>query len=189
MKTDDLFKFDPANFDPSLVEVVKASGLDGRKLTAMCPESSRLHAGATLPRERVLLHDGAKAAHWMAPPLRTLPRGNQVPPSDIDHYPPEYAPLFFFVEKHVLTLCDAYGDKTDAEFEEWYSNLRRRPDGRSLGECHDQIWRVLALLLAMRPISQAEYEAIVGQLARSAGHFRMGPASRNYMDYLRKTFR
>ncbi len=37
----------------------------------------------------------------------------------------------------------------------------------------------------MRPTSQAEYEAVVGQLALSAGHFRMGHSSRNYIGYLR----
>ena len=35
---------------------------------------------------------------------------------------------------------------------------------------------------------QAEYEAVVGQLALSAGHFRMGHSSRNYIDYVRQTF-
>ena len=180
-----IFEFDPQDFVPSLAEVVKSAGLDGRKLSAPCPERPR---GTTLPlpRELVILHDQTKSGDWQNPALRSLFRGSQVPPADMQHYPPEYVPLFYFIENHVLTICEVHGDKTDGEFEEWYSNLRRRPDGRSLGECHDHLWRVLALLLAMRPTSQAEYEAIVGQLARSASHFRMGHSSRNYMDYLRQ---
>jgi hypothetical protein len=187
MKKDAPFDFDPANFVPSLAEVVKSGKLDGFHLTAPCPDRGPTSANQ-LPREVVILHDRKNLAQWDAPPLRTLFRGTQRPPPDLAHYPEAYMPMFHFIEMHVVTLCDAHGDKTDGEFEEWFSNLRRRPDGRSLGEIHDHLWRVLALLLAMRPTSQAEYEGVVGQLALSASHFRMGHGSRNYMDYLRQTF-
>jgi hypothetical protein len=182
------FEFDPAQFVPSLAAAVQGAGLDGRRLNAACLAPKMSSPGATRPREELVLEDGKNHATWQAPPLRMLFRGDQLPPPDIHKYPPVYVPLFYFVEKHVLTLCRAYGDKTDGEFEEWYSNLRRRPDGRSLGPCHDQLWRVLALLLAMRPTSQAEYEGVVGALAGSASCWRQGHASRNYVTYLQQTF-
>jgi hypothetical protein len=74
------------------------------------------------------------------PTLRELFRGNRAPPPDMDHYPPEYTPLFYFIETHFLTLCDARGDRTDQEMEEIYFMLRRRPEGRSLGASHDFMW-------------------------------------------------
>ena len=135
-----------------------------------------------------MISGSKKTGQWEAPPLRTLFHGNQTPPADLSHYPPEYVARFWFIERHVLGYCDTLGDKTYGEFEEWFSNLRRRPDGRSLGEFHDRRWRVLALLLALRPTSQAEYEGLVGQLALSAKHFRMGHASRNCLGYLRGQF-
>jgi hypothetical protein len=177
--------FNPHEFVASLAEAIKAEGLDGTKLTVPCPKTGKAEDGEPIPRDLAIVSDGAKLAQWNVPPMRTLLRGSQPAPADISHYPAEYVPMFAFIEKHVLTLCDVFGDKTDGEFEEWYSNLRRRPDGRSLGQCHDQLWRVLAVLLAMRPTSQAEYEAVVGQLALSAKHFRMGFSSRNYIAYLR----
>jgi hypothetical protein len=189
MKPDESFKFDPAQFVASFAEAVKSEGLDSTRLTVPTIATKTVEPPTEIPRELVIVGDGSKHAQWDAPPLRDLFRGSQKPPGDMAHYPPEYVPLFAFIERHAVNICDAHGDKTDGEFEEWYSNLRRRPDGRSLGVCHDQLWRVLAVLLAMRPTSQAEYEAVVGQLAISARRFRMGGhASRNYVDYLRQMF-
>jgi hypothetical protein len=178
---------DPASFVPSLAEVVKTERLEARKIRVATSMPVK-DASLTLPRACVFIGDGEKMAKWVSPALRSLWRGSQPAPADIAQYPPKYVPMFFFIESHVLGMCEAFGDKTDGDFEEWFSNLRRRPDGRSLGPCHDQLWRVLALLLAMRPTSQAEYEAVVGQLARSASAFRMGHASRNYVDYLHENF-
>ncbi len=42
-----------------------------------------------------------------------------------------------------------------------------------------------ATLFSFQP---AEFEGVVGQLAISARRFGMGPASRNYIAYLRKMF-
>jgi hypothetical protein len=171
-------------FEPSLAEVVRLHKLDWEELGVPCIDRNQPYgAPATIPRTTVFVADPKKAAVWETASLRALFRGNKVPPS-LEQYPPEYVPLLYFIERHVLSLCKVVGEKTDGEFEEWYSNLRRRPDGRSLGEFHDYLWRVCALLLAMRPTSQAEFEAVIGRLARSASTFRMGHASRFYMDYL-----
>ena len=182
------FEFDPEQFVPSLAEVVRGAGLNGRKLSAACPTPDLSSPGAFPPRDQVVVEDGKSSSIWQAPELRTLFRGSQLPPPDVHKFPPSYIPVYFFIEKHVLTLSRAFGAKTDGEFEEWYSNLRRRPDGRSLGPCHDQIRRVLALLLAMRPTSQAEYEAVVGGLTGSASRWRQGHGSRNYITYLQSNY-
>ena len=85
----------------------------------------------------------------------------------------------------MLTVCDAQGDRTDQELEEIYSMLRRRADGRSLGPMHDFLWQCAALVLGMHALSQAQHEAIFGQLARSVRKWALRPISRNYVTYLR----
>ena len=74
----------------------------------------------------------------------------------------------------------------NAEFLNLYSEMRRRPDGRSLGPLHDVIWQSAALVLGQRPWSEAEYTAVLGQLARSARHLKIGTTSRNYIEYVRR---
>jgi hypothetical protein len=97
--------------------------------------------------------------------------------------PPEYVPVFHFIERHTLTFDTATGGKLrDLEIEEIYRSLRRRPDGRSLGPAHDFLWQVAATVLALRPLSQAEYEEVFGRLARSCGAFGFGATSRNYFE-------
>ena len=70
---------------------------------------------------------------------------------------------------------------------EIYSALRRRPDGGSLGFVHDYMWQAAALVLGTRPLSQAEFEAIMARLERSCRTFEQGPTSRNYVASLRMT--
>ena len=65
--------------------------------------------------------------------------------------------------------------------------LRRRPDGRSMGFVHDYLWQAAALILGTRPLSQAEFEAIMARLERSCRTFEMGPGSRNYVATLKGT--
>jgi len=121
---------------------------------------------------------------WHVASLRELFRGDNPAPSEIHRYPPEYVPKFYFAEKHVLAFGDAGGDNTEGEFEEAFSNLRRRPDGRTVSELHFFLRQVAAGLLGLIPPSTAEFD-VFGQLARSAGQFRMGHTSNNYMNYLR----
>ncbi len=83
---------------------------------------------------------------------------------------------------------NAFGDRRDAELRDIYSALRRRPDGRSLGFVHDYIWQAAALILGTRPLSQAEFEAIMARMERSCRTFEQGPTSRNLVAALRHTF-
>lgn len=75
---------------------------------------------------------------------------------------------------HALEISKTFGDQRDAEMREIYSTLRRRPDGRSLGFVHDYMWQAAALILATRPLSQAEFEAIMARL-EPAGRLRKAP--------------
>jgi hypothetical protein len=171
---------------PSLDEVVKAGGLDPKKLSVGLKTNDKDRADV-LARDQVLFTDGSKAALWTVPSLRALFRGEKPAPAMPNEPPPEYMPLFYFVERHVVTFCDAFGDKTDGEFEEVFSNLRRRPDGKSPNELHFFLWQVAAGLVGLRPVSAAEFDAIFGRLTKSARTFRMGIVSRNYISVLRQT--
>jgi len=188
MHVEDLFPVALENFVPSLQEVVIGEKLDPKHLSVALrlTEDKRLH----LPdRHIVLVDDNDKVAEWKVASLRELFRGERVPPKMGDYPAPEYSVLYYFIETHAITFCNGFGDKTDREFDEIYSNLRRRPDGRSLGPLHDFLWQVLALLLGTRIVSQAEFEAVLGRLSRSASTYSMGSVSRNYIHYIRLTLR
>ena len=172
---------------PSLRELVRDAGLQAGKLAVTLEADGKGHV--RIPdKHQISVSDGEKRALWPVPSLEQLFRGDRPPPADMDHYPEEYTPHFFFVESQLLTLCDAIGDRSDQELEEIYFALRRRPDGRSLGVAHDFLWQVSVLLLGCHALSSAEFTALIGALAKSTRKWAMRPISRNYVAYLRKTF-
>ena len=172
---------------PALRQLVEAGGLNPYKLMVALEADDRRNI-RVLDEHSILVHDGNKMFLWQVPALGDLFRGSRTPPPDMDHYPEAYASHFFFIENHVLTVCEAKGDRTDQEMEEIYSMLRRRPDGRSLGAVHDFLWQVSALLLGTQVLSAAEFEALVGALERSARKWALRPVSRFYVAYLHQSF-
>lgn len=174
----------PINLVPSLQAVVESADLEPAKLVVGL-KGIRKGQVELADRHTVIVSDGNKIGTWIAPSLAELFRGDQLPPADLEHYPPEYVPYFFFIESQFLALCQAIGDRTDQEMEEIYSNLRRRPDGRSLGISHDFIWQVLALLLGKHVLSAAEFEGLIGALLGSARRWGLRPVSRFYVGYLK----
>jgi hypothetical protein len=170
---------------PSLRTFVEAGGLRAEDLSVGFAQPTQ--QAPPLPRTIVVLSDGEKDGTWDVPSLREMFRGDVVPPS-MEKFPAEYTPYFYFVEKHVVGLCHAMGDRTDQQMEAAYAMLRRRPDGRSVGTEHDFVWQVCALMLGMYPLSQAQFEAIVGRLEQSARSFAMRPVSRNYAHHLHHQF-
>jgi hypothetical protein len=172
---------------PTLRALVESERLNPDKLIVAL-EADAHHHIRVLDKHSIPVHDGNKMARWQVPVLSELFRGSKPPPPDMGHYPEEYTPHFFFIENHVLTVCEAQGDRTDQEMEEIYSMLRRRPDGRSLGAVHDFLWQVSALLLGTQVLSAAEFEALIGALEHSTRKWGLRPISRNYVAYLHRTF-
>jgi hypothetical protein len=153
------------------------------------PDGTGGKAVPTLAERRLItLTDGKQSWDWKPESLQALWRGNQQPPV-LGAHPEVYNDSFMLLEFHVLELSDAIGDRRDAEMKEIYSALRRRPDGRSLGIAHDYMWQAAAVVLGTRPLSQAEFEAIMSRLERSCRTFEESPSSRNYIAALRITFR
>lgn len=118
-------------------------------------------------------------------PLRTLFRGNATAP-DLSRGPtPELEPFFIFLESTVVNFCDVAGrDESDQEMRRIYAQLRRRPDGR---DCLMYTFLQAAARVYMMnfAVSQAEYEAVMGRLAKSATNFSIGHISHNYLDTIR----
>ena len=170
----------------SLNELIKRENLDPDQLSV----AFRMAEGGKpeiSSRDIIDLYDGEIVAQWRVDSLQELFRGNQEPPPDreIKHYPPEYVAFFYLIERHLITICEKIKPPIDEEFIRIFSVMRKRPDGRSLGLFHDAVWQCSCLALGMRPYSEAEFKAVLGQLARSARHWKEGLASRNYISYLR----
>lgn len=142
---------------------------------------------ADIDRSSLSLSDGTQEWFWETDSLRALFRGNRQPPV-LGDYPEAYNDSFALFDLHALEISRFFGDRRDAEMKEIYSMLRRRPDGRSLGFVHNYMWQAAALILGTRPLSQAEFEAILARLERSCRTFELGPTSRNYVQALKFTF-
>ena len=168
----------PLNFKHTILAAVPVKDPDKQPL--------RLPSGME-DRHQLALTDGEEICVWKADSLQGLFRGDKQPPV-IGDYPEVYIDSFMLLDLHALEISSIFGDRRDAEMLEIYSQLRRRPDGRSLGFVHDYMWQAAAMVLATRPLSQAEFEAIMARLERSCRTFKMGPSSRNYVATLRMTY-
>ena len=175
------------NLIDSLAGIVEENHLKLSSLSVALPVDEDNTSKDFFDRHKIHLFDGSNLAIWHVDALSDLFRGEKQPPQT-QGYPEEYIKFFYLIEKHVITACDAKKDVTDSEFVDIYSAMRRRPDGKSSGLVHDVVWQCAALGLGLQMYSQPEYEAIFGQLVRSARHWKMGHSSRNYIAYLRENF-
>jgi hypothetical protein len=183
--------FNLEDFTPSLRQAVEESSLDLKKLLRVAfpikdPHQHPKPVVGWKGRHEIGVSDGVNACFWQADSLRALFRGSNQPPV-LGDYPEAYNEVFMLLDIHALEFSRLFGDPRDAEMLEIYSSLRRRPDGKSMGLAHDYLWQAAALVLGTRPLSQAEFEAIMGRLERSCRTFEMSPASRNYITTLRNT--
>ena len=181
---DDLF--------PSVQELLK-----NEFWTSAQPDLSKLSLGNNVDEEKRLLIPkredieivcGDKVLKWRNDSIRALFRGNRIPP-DMEQFPPEYQFFFFRIEQPVASFSKHQElALNDAAFEEIFSAMRRRPDGRRINLMHDLIWQAAALAMALRPCSEAEYAAMFHRLEKSARTFNKGRNSKNYLWYLREHF-
>lgn len=174
------------DFFPSLKAVVEKNQLDVTQLKVAFPANEEEEVFIT-NRQHIFLESEGRIGEWDVNSLRDMFRGSREPPN-MERYPEEYVLLFYKIESNVLTACEGISDITDDEIESIYNAMRKRPDGRSGSVMHDVVYQSAALLLGMQPLSQYEFEAIFGQLARSVRNWKQGQVSRNYVNYLRNTF-
>jgi hypothetical protein len=191
MKLDMPDFFNVNEFVPSLRQAVEEAAFDLEKLLMVAAPIKNPHKHPSFvldlkDKRMIYLTDGKNTCHWENDSLRALFRGNNQPPV-LGDYPEAYNDAFMLLDMHALEISTVMGDRRDAEMLEIYSWLRRRPDGKSLGPAHDYLWQAAALVLGTRPLSQAEFEAIMGRLERSCRTFQIGPGSKNYIATLRGT--
>ncbi len=180
--------FNLSDFVPGLREAVERESLNLKKLIRVATpvKDPQKHPNPAADRREICLFDGAHSCVWKIDSLRALFRGDKQPPT-LGDYPEAYNDVFMLLDLHVMEFSRVFGDRRDAEMLEIYSNLRRRPDGKSLGPAHDYMWQAAALILGTRPLSQAEFEAVMGRLERSCRTFEMGPGSKNYVATIHST--
>ena len=183
--------FNLEEFVPSLRREFEHASLDPKRILLVAfpvekPEANRPLVPALHDRGLISLSDGKEDWSWETNSLRALFRGDKQAPV-LGDYPEAYNECFLLLDLHVLEISAFFGDRRDAEMREIYSALRRRPDGRSLGFVHDYMWQAAALVLGTRPLSQAEFEAIMERLERSCRTFEQGPTSKNYIAALKAT--
>ncbi len=189
-KVPDLFNVE--DFVPGLRQAVEKEAFDLKKMIRVALPVKNPHQPARAvvdlkDRREIWLTDGEKGCLWKTDSLRALFRGDKRPPV-LGDYPEAYNEVFMMLDLHVLELSRFIGDRRDAEMLEIYSCLRRRPDGKSMGLAHDYMWQAAAFILGSRPLSQAEFEAIMSRVERSCRTFAFGPGSSNYVAALRTTF-
>jgi hypothetical protein len=181
---DDLF--------PSLRELLKKELVDfAKKNLSKLSLGNKVDAQNLLLiplREKIDIVYESRVLEWQNDSIRALFRGNRIPP-DLTKFPPEYQFFFFKIEEPIATFSK-HPDLAlnDPDFEEIFSAMRRRPDGRRINLMHDLIWQAAAFAMALRPCSEAEYTAIFQRLERSASTFNKGRNSKNYLWYLREHF-
>jgi hypothetical protein len=178
-------------FVPSLRQEIERQPLDLKKIIRAAvpvkdPAEHPTPVPAGIDRRALYLTDGKSFCHWETDSLRALFRGDRQPPV-LGDYPEAYNDSFILMDLHALEISKLFGDRRDEEMLGIYSALRRRPDGKSMGFIHDYMWQAAAIVLGTRPLSQAEFEAILARLERSCRTFAMGPTSRNYVATLRTT--
>lgn len=181
--------FNVEDFHPRLREAIGTKPFDPAKFM---PVGWRVPAPSepetrVFDRSLITLVQEKELFIWEVQSLRELFRGDRKPPV-LGDTPTSYTLQFALLELHVVEASKLDKEPRDAEMEEIYSALRRRPDGRSLGRLHDYMWQAAALLLGAYPLSQAEFEAIIGRLERSCRTFGMGLTSRNYVASLRQLY-
>jgi hypothetical protein len=184
--------FNPEEIFPSLREALGEPLPEPEKMLAVAvrvkesPEGGKPIPGVDDRRE-IFLTNGTDYWGWKVGPLTELFRGDKQPPVLGDH-PDAYNACFAMLDYHLVQISKVLGDRRDTEMREIYSQLRRRPDGKSLGFVHDYIWQAVALMLGLHVLSQAEFEAIMARLERSCRRFEQGSTSRNYAQAMRRLF-
>jgi hypothetical protein len=177
----------PENFVPSFQEAIGDSAMRYGVLWQLAmevKEDGDYWVDAMDDRRNIMFTDGENMVSWTAESLESLFRGDAVPPT-LGQFPQAYIPVFALIEKQVLVYSDIFGDPTDEEMAEVYSNLARMPDGKGRSLIHEHMWQACALALAITPFSKAEFQAVIRRLKKSCRTFRLSSSSVNYMNVLR----
>jgi hypothetical protein len=169
--------------DTAFIQKLKDAGLpaDPDKLSVGVP---REH-GKLAQEDGLLVLVGARAGTALVEPKRIaeLFVGDRQPPPMKGGPPEEYFSFFFALEHCAALACEARGrPEVDEEFERIYRQLRRRPDGVDRNPVFGCIQRAARVYMSLADVSQAEYEAVMNRLSKSARTFHTHVGSTNYFE-------
>ncbi len=127
--------------------------------------------------------DGRRVAVVRPAAISELFFGDAQPPDFTRGPPLGYAAFFTMIERTAADYCSCTGERIrDMEFERLYSHLRRRPDGVHAHPLFSHLRAAARVYMSLRATSQAEYDAVLRRLVKSALTFAVGPTSSNYLD-------
>ncbi len=119
-------------------------------------------------------------------PISALFSGHATPPSFAEGPTPEYVRFFHMLERTAANYCvTTKRAERDAEFEAVYNHLRRRPDGKHANPLYSYLRAAARLYMSFSPASQAEFEAVVDRLRKSAKHFALNATTSNYYQLIK----
>lgn len=170
--------------DLDFVAKLRQSGLepDANRLSVGVPRAGDPLAQEDAPG--MLVTDGRTQSIITAKPIARLFVGSRQPPSLREVPPEEYRPFFRALEWAAADACLARGrPEPDAEFERLYRLLRRCPDGVDRNPIFGCLQRAAQLYLSLNDVSQAEFEAVMDRLSKSARVFSTHPGSTNYFQH------
>ena len=171
------------HMDKTVVAALEAAGMVPEPLSLRIRLEVQADGGIDLGSTVTVEQEERSVAVALAP-IASLWSGSRLPPDLTGKPQKDYIPFFHSIEQAAADYCWQSGRQViDREFERLYELLRRRPDGRDAEPVFAVLQAGARLYMSLCDTSQAEYEAVVRRLARSARTFAIGgPVSRNYWE-------
>ena len=161
--------------DQEIAKQLEAAGLPTRL------DDLTLSISRTGPGFALIVGDGKKSHSMALKPCSALFAGSRQPPPMHGEPPEEYTAFFATIETAAALACAASGHaEPDDEFERLYRYLKKRPDGIDRNPMFAALQDAARLYMSLHDVSQAEYEAVMDRLSRSARTFSLGKGSTNY---------
>lgn len=171
--------------DPDVIRTLRKAGVDTtlEKRFPSIPLRAGSDGDVLASSDEVCVVDGEAVVQFTPKRTSELFVGDRRPPDFSAGPTDEYMSFFVLIERTAADHCSCTGQKIrDKEFEQIYGDLRRRPDGRSDNPLFHQVRAALRLYMSLRDVSEAEYQAVLRRLERSARSFAVGPTSMNYVE-------
>lgn len=175
--------------DPKVVETLEKAGFDVQMEKSIPTLPIGLSEDEKVVRAvgpEVVLLNGETPFSVTLKSIPELFTGSVVPPSFAKGPTKEYLKFFAAIEMTALEYFHAAGPERDEEFVRLYNLLRRRPDGTDPNPLFSYLQGAVRLYMSLRDVSQAEFEAVLNRLTRSARAAMEGAASRNYIALLHR---
>lgn len=134
-------------------------------------------------RESLWLIAGKQRECWVHSSLAALFRGAQRASAPVSREDALYTPFIAMIEPLLLEYDATVRPPCDDDLRPCFMQLRKEPDGESLGVLHDILWQGCCLALAKYPYSQEQFEAVMMYFIRKTSATKQDEP--DYIDILR----